>query len=186
MINGNEMISERYTEFSEYLLKNIAHDNIDEVEIKSVIGACAEFEGAGITKNSMVFPNLVKPGESISVKFSNVKFSLRLAFDIVLLNPTKPVESKTDMIQFIVKILKMSFGEMVEMLDVDMTTVLKAVYMLSYDNHGASMDKIVDYVSKNGMDEVKTKEVVDDLEKIKCISLNDGEYTLAETIVLNL
>lgn len=36
------------------------------------------------------------------------------------------------------------------------------------------------------MDEVKTKEVVDDLEKIKCISLNDGEYTLAETIVLNL
>lgn len=70
MINGNEMISERYTEFSEYLLKNIAHDNIDEVAIKSVIGACAEFEGAGITKNSMVFPNLVKPGESISVKFS--------------------------------------------------------------------------------------------------------------------
>ena len=185
MINGNENSAEKYTEFSEYLLKNIPHENVDEVAIKSLLGSCVEFEGAGVTKNSMIFPNLANPGESVSIKFSNIKFNLNTACDIILLCTTNPLESKIAMLQFVVKILKIALRA-VKMVDEDMTNIIRAVYMLSYDNHGASMEKIIEYGSKNGMDETQIRDTVKGLENIKCISLKEGEYFLAETIVLNL
>lgn len=185
MINGNENSAEKYTEFSEYLLKNIPHENVDEVAVKSLLGSCVEFEGAGITKNSMIFPNLANPRESVSIKFSNVKFNLSTACDIILLWTSNPLESKIAMLQFVVKILKIALRA-VKMVDEDMTTVIRAVYMQSYDNHGASMEKIIEYGSKSGMNISKIRETVNGLEEIKCIFLKENEYFLAETIILNL
>ena len=93
MINGNELISEKYDELSEYLLENIKHEGVDKVTVRSLIGACAEFGETGVSKNSMVFPNLFQAGGAVSVKFSNIRFNLKIAFDIILLSPSKPFES---------------------------------------------------------------------------------------------
>lgn len=185
MINGNESVSEKYDELSEYLLANIDHENIDKVAVRSLIGVCAEFEGTEISKNSMIFPNPIRHGESISVKFSNIKFSLRLAFDSILLSPSDFMNDKGDIIRFIIKVIKLANSEMSIHLDTDMTTVLKAVYMLSYDNHGACMEKLTDYASQNGIEQEKVKEIISDLESIKCVTMENGDYKLAETIILN-
>ena len=186
MINGNEMIAEDYDRLSDYLLTCMGHEKADEVTIKSLIGSCAEFDGAGISKSSMVFPNPVNPKESVSLKFSNVKFSLRLAFDIILLNPVKPPSDKNEMLMFMIRVLKLAFGEMVKILDEDMANVLQAIYMLSYDNHGATMEKIIEYCRKYNMQAESMERVIYNLENIKCIELVEGEYKLAETVILNL
>ena len=186
MKNGNELISEQYDELTNYLWSNISHDNLDKTTIRSLIGSCAEFEGAGISKNTMVFPNLFSPEESVSVKFSNVKFSLNVAFDIVLLDPNKSMEDKTTMLLFVVRLLKLAYNNMIQKLDKDMTKVLHAVYMLSYDEHGATIEDIKRYCKDNKMDVRQMSSIIEQLEKIKCIKLDNGEYKLAETVILNL
>lgn len=186
MKNGNEVTSQKYDELSEYLLSHIDQEGIDRVTVRSLAGACMEFEETGIPKNSMVFANPVKSGEAVSIKFSNVRFNLKLAFDIILLSPSKPFLSKSEVILFIVKILKLTFTEMIETLDNDMLIILKAVYILSYDNHGADLKKIINYAEENGLNQEKAMDIIRGLDSIKCITLDDGEYKLTETIVLNL
>lgn len=185
MINGNETISEKYDELSEYLLTNIKQEGIDRVTVRSLIGACTEFDQTGVSKSSMVFPSLLQPGEAASVKFSNIKFNLKIAFDIILLSPSKPFLSNADVFLFVIKILKFAFTELKIDLDKDMVTILKAIYMQSYDNHGADIEQIIDQAAKSGVDEQITREIIGRLESIKCIILDNGEYKLAETILLN-
>ena len=57
--------------------------------------------------------------------------------------------------------------------------------MQSYDNHGADIQKIIAQATENGLNEQKTREIIQRLESIKCIILDNGEYKIAETILLN-
>lgn len=186
MVNGNEMISEQYEELNRYLLERINHNELDEVTIKSLVNSCVEFDSSGLSKNTMLFPNLVRPKQSVSVKFSNINFSLRLAFDIILLNPPKEMDNGMDIIRFVVRLIKLAVGEMVEILDEDMTMVLKAIYMLSYDNHGADIEKIKKFCKDNGMENQGIESILNKLENIKCIQMENEEYKIAEKLILNL
>ena len=78
-------------------------------------------------------------------------------------------------------------SETSESLDKNMTIVLKAIYMSSFDNHGATMDKIRSCCQdESGLTKENIQEAIEKLEEIKCIRLENGEYMLNETVLLNI
>ncbi|MBQ4524191.1 MAG: hypothetical protein IJA10_14780 [Lachnospiraceae bacterium] len=182
----NNKISQSYAELNEYLLEHIPHDSEDEVTIESLICSCAEFESTEQAKYSAVIPDLINHGKSISFKFSNIKFNLCTALDIILLTPTEIPSQKLNMVQFIIKLFRFVCGESMESLDENMTIVIKAIYMSSYDGHGATMDKIKLCCKDFELIEENIQEAIEKLEEIKCIRLENGEYILLETVLLNI
>ena len=112
---------------------------------------------------------------------------LRLALDIILLAPTEFSQQKLRVIQFIIKMFMFIISETSESLDKNMTIVLKAIYMSSFDNHGATMDKIRSCCQdESGLTEENIQEAIEKLEEIKCIRPENGEYMLNETVLLNI
>lgn len=179
-------ISQSYTALNEYLLEHIPHDLEDEVTIKSLICSCAEFENTDQSKYSAVIPDFINHGKSISFKFSNIKFNLHTALDIILLTPPEIPDQKLKMVQFIIKLFKFICGEFIETLDENMTSVLKSIYMSSYDGHGATMDKIKLCCKDSELTEENIQEAIEKLEEIKCIRIENDEYILIETVMLNI
>lgn len=190
MINGNETTVDYYNELTDYLLKEIEHTEKDENTLKSLIRSCSEFEGTGITKNSIVLPNLRKPKESVSIKFSNIHFSLELILEIILTttseNISEIMEQKTRLLQFVLRLFNLIQGKIIEKIDENMTLVLKAIYMLSYDEHGVSLEKIKEYCKKYELTDTEVEENITHLEDLKCIELVCGEYRLIEAIIFQV
>lgn len=183
MINGNEMPSERYDEFVNYLLSNVNHDNIDKITIKSLICSCVEFDEMGISKNACTFLDIANSGKSLHLGIPSAKINLKLLLDIILLNPKEKLETKIELIIFIIKAINLLSGQIVNILDKNTTIVLKTIYMLSYDNHGVSLEKIESYCKDDKITDIGS--ILKSLEDLKCIELIDDEYKLIDIIIFN-
>lgn len=186
-MNGNENTSEKYDDITEYILKQIDGniDEADKVAVRSLIGTCMEFDNTDMSKTAMIFPVLGKKGKALSINAA--RFNLGLAFNIILLDPSGIQKDKKGIILFVAKLIKLAYtSQLCKILDEEIVEVLKTIYSLSYDNHGAAREKIYEELEGTFNDKGRLKNILDALEQAKCIVLIDGKYVIAEKIVFSI
>lgn len=184
MINGNEKTSENYDIFYNYVLENIETTDIDKRAARSIIGSCVEFEQTGVNKSAKILP-MPFTEKRLSIKFSNIKFNLQSALDIILLDTEFALTEKKDCLLFIMRMLRLFIPLTIRVLDKDLVKVLKTIYVLSNGNHGAKKENILKSDSLRYIDQNIIMKSLQSLIDLKCVTIiNEDEYILIETILL--
>lgn len=179
----NDYIPKEYNDAIELLNPVIEKYGLDRVTISSIIRGCLEIEEQRIFPAMKIWKS--QSGEIYSIKPSNIKVNLSFALGNAF--RLKKVFSEKDiwLVLAIIYLIVDLFTSAVKRIDENWALVLLAVYRLQE----AEKEKIYEYAMKIcpsestiEFNEVTFDMAIKNLEEFKCIKLQDGKYSVCETI----
>ena len=190
----NETMEEQYKALGTYLIEKVDYNrvNVDKQTLESIIAASCDFDFNDNARTSYVIPDIVHPRQSISVKFSNVHFSLKTALDMILLIPDQKLSNELEIIRFIIGVMKFSLDNFEIEIGTDETKILRQIYLLDYNRKGV-LETILKE-NMEGIDDEKFDKAINNLKITHCIEdvfmdidgKTEKAYILIEKVLLNI
>lgn len=183
----NDYIPEEYSEAIKSLEPIIEKYELDPIMVSSIVRGTVEKEEEPIQPASKVWKS--KDGNVYTVKPANIK--INLSFALANAFRLKTVFSQKDiwLVLAIIHLIVDMFTSAVKKVDEPSALILLAIYRLQ----AAEKEEISEYALKilpSDSNIIITDEVVqdalDNLEELKCINLEDGKYSVIETIASSL
>jgi hypothetical protein len=179
----NNYIPEEYSKAIELLEPLIEKYGLDSVMISSIVRGSIEKEERPIQPASKVWKS--KDGKVYTVKPANIK--INLSFALANAFRLKTIFSQKDiwLVLAIIYLIVDMFTNAVKKVDEMSALVLLSTFRLQ----AAEKREIIEYAKKIlpqeselDISDDKVQNALDILEELKCIKLEDGKYSVIETI----
>ena len=156
---------------------------LDEVMLSSIVRGCIEKEEQPILPASKVWKS--KNGEVYTVKPANIK--VKLSFALANAFRLKTIFSQKDvwLVLAIIHLIVDMFTSAVEKVDEMSALILLATFRLRCAQKSEIKEyakKILPQDSDLQVDDKSVQSALDNLEELKCIKVDDGKYSVIETI----
>lgn len=183
----NDYIPEEYSEAIKSLEPIIEKYELDPIMVSSIVRGTVEKEEEPIQPASKVWKS--KDGNVYTVKPANIK--INLSFALANAFRLKTVFSQKDiwLVLAIIHLIVDMFTSAVKKVDEPSALILLAIFRLQ----AAEKEEISEYAlkilpsdSKIIITDKVVQDALDNLEELKCINLEDGKYSVIETIASSL
>lgn len=183
----NDYIPEEYSEAIQSLEPIIKKYELDPIMVSSIVRGTIEKEEEPIQPASKVWKS--KDGNVYTVKPANIKINLSFALTNAFRLKTTISQKDIWLVLAIIHLIVDMFTSAVKKVDEPSALILLATFRLQ----AAEKGDIKEYALKilpSDSNIIITDEVVqaalDNLEELKCIKLEEGKYSVIETIASSL
>ena len=182
-----DYIEREYEDIEKFLEPFAEEHELDMVTLGSLIRGSIEILEPTLPKATVTVIETENFSKATSWKINNIKFNLKSAFNSIFLFKTIPAKNDIWLIMAIFRIILSVFDTLRVELNQQEAIVLFCVYRL----RNATCEEINLYVEKLKVEGKKVelskeeiKESLEKLEKIGTILLQNGKYSLVETVLL--
>lgn len=179
----NNYIPEEYSMAMNSLEPLIRKYELDSVMMASIVRGAIEKEEQPIQPATKVWKS--KDGEVYSVKPANIK--INLSFALANAFRLKTILSQKDiwLVLALIHLIADMFTSAVKRVDEKSALILLAVFRLQAAEEKEIMEyaqKILPKDCKFNINNEKVSNALKNLEELKCIKLEDGKYSVVETV----
>lgn len=179
----NDYIPEEYSKAIKSLEPIVEKYDLDPVMVASIVRGCIEKEDQPIQPASRVWKS--KDGNVYTVKPENIK--VNLSFALANAFRLKTIFSQKDiwLVLAIIHLIVDMFTSAVKRVDEMSSLILLAIFRLQEAEKVAIKEYTLKILPKDSniiITDETVQKALDNLEELKCIKLDDGKYSIIETI----
>lgn len=179
----NDYIPEEYSKAIKSLEPIVEKYELDSIMISSIIRGSIEKEEQPIQPASKVWKS--KDGNVYTVKPANIKVNLSFALANAFRLKTMFSQKDIWLVLAIIYLIVDLFTSAVKKVDEESALILLVIFRLQEAEKSKIKEyalKIVPQSSNMIIDDKLVQEALDNLEELKCIRLDNGKYSVIETI----
>lgn len=179
----DEYVLQEYRMALEALEPLIAKYELDPVMLSSIVRGTVEVEEHPLQSALKVWKS--KDGKVYTIKPSNIKINLSFALDNAFRFKTIFTQKDIWLVLAIIHLVVDMFTSAVKRVDEMSALILVAVFRLQSAESREILEyaqKILPQNSELCVDDVSVQRALDNLEELKCVKLENGKYSVIETV----
>ncbi len=176
-------MSNAYEELAEYWWNEFGNEELDEVQIQSLVKQSCTFQDVSVTRGAAIINKPFGSDKVVSIKASNITLDLTTILDLLASASAVKWDNMNAIITFFLKTLAKAAGMAQKELSDDCVKVLFEIYRQTHNSHGPTEESLLNTCK---MDPQKLNKALSTLEQLKSIELRDGQWFVIESIWMKI